>query len=149
MRTLTAPQARCTRLACFGTQLRGAPQRPSSLCPMRAVKLNAFAVLKLASACHVSQNIFQALGVTSSSASRASKPHFHARSSLSLPPVRQNTTFTHVLRPDRHSRKKTPGQSPPLTKARPPGQTSPTLPRKTSSSTKTNIKSRPEGRLQS
>ena len=81
MRTLTAPQARCTRLACFGTQLRGAPQRPSSLCPMRAVKLNAFAVLKLASACHVSQNI-------SSKLWGAHRPP---------PPVRQKPTFTHEV----------------------------------------------------
>ena len=39
--------------------------------------------------------IFQAWGVTSSSASRAPEASFHARSSLSTLPVRQKPTFTH------------------------------------------------------
>ena len=146
----------------------GGSQRPSSLCPMRAVKLNAFAVLKLASACHVSQNIssklwgahlpplpvrqkplfthevlFQRFPCVRSplsrtkptfTASRASKPPFHARIAARTALPEKNHLAK--ARPPNHN-------PPPLAKRPLP------LPRKTSSSTKRNIKSRPEGRLQS
>ena len=149
------------------TAAGGAPQRPSSLCPMRAVKLNAFAILKLASACHVSQNISSkhfgghiflrfpcvrshfSRTEFSFNTSRASEATFHARSSLSTLPVRQKLLFTHGLRPERHSREKTTWPKPAPNQSPPPSQTPPTLPRKTSSSTRRNINSRPEGRLQS